>query len=217
MQPQALLFDHDGTLVDSEPTHYLIWRDILAPHGVALTEAQYKAHYAGLPTAANAADVVTRFSLARPAAELALEKNDRTKAYLEHSAFPLMPGAREVLERFHARGVRMGIVTGAKQFGVQATLRSHGLAGYFGTVVSSEEVKRGKPAPEGYLLAMKTLGADPAATFAIEDTGHGVIAAADAGIACIAVPNEMSRHHDFSRAAVVVGSLEEAADWIEGR
>lgn len=217
MPIQAILFDHDGTLVDSEPTHWRLWQAALRPHGVALTEQQYKERYAGMPTMANAADLAERHAIDLGTAGLAEAKFAITREFLARDAFPLMPGVAEVLPLFRAAGLRLAIVTGAGRVGVEATLRAHELHGVFETIVTSDDVKRSKPAPECYLLAAERLGLPPSACVAIEDTEHGVAAAAAAGVPCLAVPNAMSRHHDFGKATAVFPTLAAAAAWVQDR
>jgi HAD superfamily hydrolase (TIGR01509 family) len=211
---KAVLYDHDGTLVDSEAAHYRMWAGVLAAHGVALSESEYQSHYAGIPTSANAGDLVARFAMAVPAGRLAEAKKSATDAFLSREAFPLMPGVRESLAYFGARGLRLGIVTGAGHTGVSTTLRAHGLAADFEVIVTADDVARSKPAPDSYLLAIERLGLAAAECVAIEDTAHGVASARAAGMACVAVPNAMSARHDFSRASAVAASLAEATRWI---
>lgn len=213
----AVCFDHDGTLVDSEPIHFRLWRDVLVPHGVTLTEEQYKERYSGVPTLANARDLVDRHELDVPADALAMDKHRAMSDFVTQSAFPLMPGVPDAVARLRARGLRLAVVTGTAHISIAATLREHGLADQFETVVSAEDVVHNKPAPDGYLLAARRLRLDPAQCVAIEDTEHGVNAAAAAGVPCVAVPHDLSRHHDFSRATVVVDTLPDAVAWIEAR
>ena len=214
---EAVLFDHDGTLVDSEIAHFRMWVEVLAPFGVALTEDQYHAHYAGIPTLANATDMVARFGLAVGAAELADAKVEATRAFLAREPFPLMPGARETIADLARRGLRLAVVTGAGRHGVDTSLRLHGLTAAFECVVSGDDVRRSKPAPDCYLLALRQMGIAPQAGVAIEDTGHGAAAAMGAGLACLAVPTPMSRRHDFAGASGVFASLHEAGDWVRRR
>jgi len=211
---KAIFFDHDGTLVDSEPIHYQLWRDVLAAHGVALSEVLYRDCYAGIPTADNAVDLVARFAINETPAALAEAKNLATRRFLAHQAFPLMPGVRDVVPRLHRAGRRLAIVTGAGADGVQTTLRQHSLGEFFETVVSGDDVTNSKPAPDCYLLAVRRMGLLPSECVAIEDTEHGVCSASAAGVACLAVPNEMSRNHDFSKASAVFDDLAAAASWI---
>ena len=214
MPLRAILFDHDGTLVDSEPTHFTLWNTVLARYRFELSEQDYKAYYAGVPTSANAADIVLRFGIPADPAALAAEKNAATADYLAQNAFPLMPGVKEALAEFSARGLKLAVVTGANARGVQATLRAHALEPLFSLTVSGDDVRNSKPAPDCYLLALARLGLRPGECMAIEDTEHGLQAAAQAGIECIAVPTGMSRHHDFSRAATVVDGMAAAAAYV---
>lgn len=214
---RAILFDHDGTLVDSEPIHHAMWQGVLADYGVHLDDETYKRWYAGISTVNNAIDLVARFAIAEAHETLARQKAQVTDAFLSHSAFPLMPGVLEALARFRAAGLRFGIVTGAGPTGVRATLREHALNGVFETVVCGDEVPHSKPAPDAYLLALARLNLSAGECVAIEDTEHGVNAAAAAGIACVAVPNAMSARHDFSRASAVCGNLAEAVAWVGER
>lgn len=213
----AVCFDHDGTLVDSEPIHYRLWRDVLAPHGVTFTEAQYKERHAGVPTLANAQELASRHALAVDADTLAAQKHDAMSAFVTRAAFPLMPNVREAVASLHARGLRLAVVTGAVQLSVATTLREHGLGESFELVVCAEDVVRNKPAPDCYLLAAQRMGLSPAQCVAIEDTEAGVTAAATAGMPCVAVPHALSRHQDFTRASAVFASLPEAVAWIEAR
>ena len=82
MAIKAVLFDHDGTLVDSEPTHWRLWQDVLRTHGAVLTEQHYKDYYAGMPTAANAANLAERFAIDRTPAALAEDKYAITRSFL---------------------------------------------------------------------------------------------------------------------------------------
>jgi HAD superfamily hydrolase (TIGR01509 family) len=214
---KAVFFDHDGTLVDSEPTHFRMWQDVLARHGIGLSEQQYKDYYAGVPTVANAVDMASRFAIGESHESLAEAKNAATRAFLSASAFPLMPGASDAIALLLKHGLKLAVVTGAGRNGVQATLRAYALQSMFATIVSGDDVRKSKPAPDCYLLAMERLGLAASECLAIEDTEHGVKAATSAGIASVAVPTVMSRHHDFSQAAGVFGHLGEAMAWIETR
>lgn len=212
---KAVFLDHDGTLVDSERVHFEIWRAVLLPHGVALPEEQYRLYYAGLPTLDNAMDLVARHALPLQPHALAEEKRAATRAYLAQQAFPLMPGAREAVAHFSAQGVRVAIVTGSNRHDVDATLRWHDLGEGISDVVSADDVPRNKPAPDCYRLAVRRAGGQPAECVAIEDSEHGVLSATAAGLVCLAVPNPMSRHQDFSRATAVVPNLDAAVRWID--
>lgn len=211
---KAVLFDHDGTLVDSEAVHFSLWNRVLQPYGLALTEAQYQAHYAGMPTAANGVDLVQRFGVGASPERLAELKNQTTETYLQTAAFALMPGVRESMAQLQTRGLRLGVVTGARGFAIAATLRSHQIAAAFDTVVSADDVVHSKPAPDCYLLALQRMGLQAREAVAFEDTEHGVASAVAAGLACVAIPTPMSADHDFSAATVTLPSMQEAVRWV---
>lgn len=210
----TVLFDHDGTLVESEGQHFALWNQVLAPYGFALTLAQYKDFYAGVPTDANAADLVERFGVRESPEVLARLKNESAQAYLQTHAFPLMPGVRASIAQLQAARLRLGVVTGARAYAIDATLRSHELAAAFETVVSADDVVHSKPAPDCYLLALQRMGVAAHQAVAFEDTEHGVAAAFAAGLACVAIPTEMSAGHDFSAATVILPSMQDAVRWV---
>ncbi|MFC3853613.1 HAD family hydrolase [Salinispirillum marinum] len=214
MPLRAILFDHDGTLVNSEPIHFDLWVTVLSRYGISLTEQQYKEHYAGVPTNANAIDVVRRFQIDVTPEAIAEEKNAATREFLRGNSFPLMNGALDAIMDFRERGLTLGIVTGAGFEGVDATLRANDLGSVFSAVVSGDDVSLSKPAPDCYLLAMKKLGVQASECVAIEDTQHGLKAAHAAGIRCLAVPTPMSMHHDFGDALAVLDGMPNVIEYV---
>ena len=214
MRLEAILFDHDGTLVDSEATHWLLWRRLLAKYDRDLSEQDYKAYCAGVPTPLHAELVVQRLALPASARELAEKKDLLLQEFLAGSSFPLMPYAHETLTFFKHNGMKLGVVTGAGRLAVDNTLKRYGLASLFDIVVSGDDVVRSKPAPDVYLHALKLLAVPPQRGLAVEDTSNGVRAAVAAGLTCLAVRNDFSRHHDFAGAAHVFDHLEELRAWV---
>lgn len=211
---RALLLDHDGTLVDSEAVHHLLWNEVLAPYGAAITAQEYERDYAGLPALDNGAQAAQRFGLPATAQELAQAKFTATRAYLQDRAFPLMPGVAAALAHWRTR-FRLGVVTGARHFAVHNTLDKHGLQAGFECVVSADDVIATKPDPACYRLALQRMGLGAHEALAIEDTAHGVAAAVGAGVACIALPTALSAGHDFSQACAVLSGMGEAVAWID--
>lgn len=212
---KAILFDHDGTLVDSEPIHCKLWRGILNRYDLDLSLEEYIKYFAGIPSTGNAQRILEQNpSLAVSPSALVEAKTEATLNYLSQDSFPLMPGARHAIEHFSALGLKLGVVTGAGPEGITATLKYQQLGHYFNTVVSAEDVTHSKPAPDCYLLAAQKLGVDPQQCIAIEDTENGVAAAVKANIPCVAVYSVMTQHHDFSHASVVFDNLNDAQTWI---
>lgn len=214
MKLKAILFDHDGTLVDSEVVHWGIWQQVLAPFGVSMDEATYRQHHSGVPTPENARKLVAEHRIDMSAAALADLKEIATAEHLARTAFPLIPGAREAVRQFHAAGLVLAVVTGGGRSAALSSLRAYGMEDCFSTIISCESVERGKPAPDCYLLAMKQLGLQAEECIAIEDTQHGLEAAHGAGVACYCIPNAMSANHDFSLASACFENIRAAHAWI---
>ncbi|MCP4186568.1 MAG: HAD family hydrolase [Gammaproteobacteria bacterium] len=146
--------------------------------------------------------------------ELIDKKLKANQAFLARNPFPLIPGALESIEKLHNHGLKLAIVTGANQHSLNRTVDAYGLEKFASTFISSDDVTHSKPAPDCYLLAMEKLGVKAHESIALEDTEHGMKAAVAAGISCLAIPTEMSEHHDFSAAHGVFEDIIEASDWI---
>lgn len=211
-ETRAVLFDHDGTLIDSESLHYDLWCQVLANYNINLPFEFYQKVMAGVPSDKNAIDLIAQYGLDVAAKDLEREKLTLLSAYLDKQAFPLMPFAREAVVRAHEKGFLVAIVTGGTRASVERTLSTYGLASYIQTVVTVEDVTYSKPAPDCYLLALEQLGLTAAQGVAIEDTSHGARAAVDAGLSCIAIPTELSKEHDFSHATAIYPSMQQ---WCE--
>ncbi len=214
MPIQAILFDHDGTLVDSESTHLELWRRAIAPYGGYITDEEYWRLLLGVPAEQNAALLIQLRGLAADAATLVSAKLAHTDRFLAQGCFAQMPQADRVVRALAAQ-LRLGLVSGSQRRCVEASLRGHGWEALFEQVVTGDEVRRNKPHPDSYLRALALMQLEAADCLAIEDTQSGVRAAAAAGLATIAIRNRHSASHDFSAAAVEVPDLPAALDWIE--
>lgn len=214
MTLKAILFDHDGTLVDSEYAHYDMWREILSQQDITLSQASYTQNYAGIPTKTNAQSIVKNYSLDVSADQLIAAKTALTEQYLAQQAFPLMDGARQVMDYFYQRGFIIGIVTGASRQGVETTLAKHQLGNYVSVVVSGDDVKDSKPAADCYLLAAATLGLKTSECLAIEDTYQGSMSAFNANIRCIGVSQSSQVRQRFTTTIYSCHDLHAASAWI---
>ena len=214
MTLKAILFDHDGTLVDSEVTHFQLWQEILDKYKVELSEQDYKDFHSGTPTPRNAEILVEKYKLNITPRVLAEEKEKITHEFLALNTFSLMPDSLATIQYFHKMGLKLGVVTGAGRFGVSSTLQGHRLEQYFDVITTGEDVTNSKPDPAVYLLAMKRLGVKPNECIAIEDTENGIRSAIAAGLICCAVRNNYSAGHDLSIATAVFDSMNEAKNWI---
>lgn len=183
---RAVLFDLDGTLIDSEPNNYLADRQLLARYGVDFADAE-KRRYVGSSNLVMMQDLVQRFGLRVSPDTLVTEKNALYLEIAEHAtrAYPQMVA---FLDRVQAAGLPVAVASGSSPGVIRRLLAVVGLADRFPHWVSAEEVAEGKPAPDVFLEAARRLGVAPAECVVVEDSAPGVEAANRAGMRCIAVP-----------------------------
>ena len=182
---RAVLFDFNGTLSDDEPVLCEIWQEIFAERGKPLRREEYFGELAGLSDPEIAAAW-----LGDDAAAVDEAMAERIRRYRERvgDGSTVSPAMREAVEAAAAR-VPVGVVSGAACADVDLVLESAGLAEHVAVIVAAEDVTRGKPDPEPYLLALRRLGdgIPPHEVLVFEDSEAGVGAAKAAGLRCVAV------------------------------
>lgn len=197
----AVLFDLDGTLVDSEPNYYEAGRRLLAEYGVADFGWERHTDFIGIGTRETLTELRAEYRITAPVDELLTGKN---RHYLElaRTSTAVFPQMGAFVELLHARGVPMAVASGSSPAMIAAVLEGTGLDRFFPTVVSAEEVPLGKPAPDVFLEAARRLGAAPGDCVVLEDAPPGAAAARAAGMRCIAVPYVAATADDPAFAAV---------------
>ena len=179
---EALLFDFNGTLSDDEGVQCAIFGELFAEQGRPIGEQEYFDELAGRSDP----EIVERWlGAGHPAAAEVLER--RVQLFRERAGdgSTVPPHVRDAVLRAAGRA-RLAIVSGAARSEVETVLEAAGLD-VFDVIVSAEDVTRGKPDPEGYLLALEQLGVRAADAVAIEDAPPGIAAAKAAGLRCVAV------------------------------
>jgi HAD superfamily hydrolase (TIGR01509 family) len=185
---QAVLFDMDGTLVDSEKLWDVALSDLAAHFGGVLS-AEVRAAMVGSNMAVSMRMFHDDLGLDGDIVESQRLLEARTKALFQ-LGLPWREGARELLHDVHAAGVPAALVTATHRHLVEVALGTLGPE-HFDVVVCGDDVARSKPHPEPYLTAARLLGAEPARCVAIEDSPTGVAAAVAAGCTVLAVPSEV--------------------------
>jgi HAD superfamily hydrolase (TIGR01509 family) len=208
----AILFDFDGLMVDSEPHSIASWRAVLREWGVELDAATLD-RLLGLRLDETSRLLIERFSMTASPDELGRAKIDYQIAHLA-GAVRAMPGLESLLRAIDQRGLRKAIASSGKRRYLEAALLAVGLAGRFSVVVSGDEVARGKPAPDVFLEAARRLGCSPATCLVLEDAPNGLQAAKAAGMRAVAIPNQQSRQLDLSAADWQLPSLAVVADLL---
>jgi len=183
---EAVIFDLDGVLIDSEPVWEEVRRQVVAEHGGQwATDTQQR--LMGMSTGEWASYLSTGLGVKLPpdqVAELVItQMQDRYRAHL-----PLMPGAVTAVRQLAAHWP-LGLASSAPLTLIDAVLNASALKPCFAATMSTEQVKAGKPAPDIYLAVAAKLGRDPANCAAVEDSANGLRSAAAAGCQVIAVPH----------------------------
>ena len=205
---EAVVFDFDGVLADSEPLHLATYQEVFAGLGATLTREDYYARYLGFDDEG----VFRAFGEAQgwPMDEARIAALIRHKAVVFEEVISttnvLYPGARECVERL-AREFPLGIASGALRQEIETILGRAGLLHHFRFIVAAGETGHGKPAPDPYLRAAELHGVDPADCLAIEDSHAGLESARTAGLRTIGIATTYPR--ETLTADVVIDSLDE--------
>ena len=203
---EAVIFDLDGTLIDSMWMWKQIDIDYLARHGHELP-ADLQDCIEGMSFSETAVYFKERFSLSDPLDVIKADWN-RMAYDIYVNEVPLKPGVLEFLKYLKERGIRTGIATSNSKELLLAVLESLGIAAYFDELHTSCEVEKGKPAPDIYLLVAETLGVIPERCLVFEDIMQGILAGKAAGMRVCAVQDEFSVKQEAEKA--------ETADWFIG-
>jgi beta-phosphoglucomutase len=191
----AVVFDFDGVIVDSEPLHCAGFASAVRPLGVTLTWELYRERYLGFDDHDAFAAILGDHGIAAGEARVAELTRAKTVAVQEAlaAAATAMPGAVDLIAALAAAGVPLAVCSGALRREIEVAARRIGVLDRFVTVVAAEDVRSGKPDPEGYALAVRRLGEAagvrlrPERCVAVEDTPAGMAAARAAGLRVLAV------------------------------
>jgi len=182
---KSVLWDLDGTLIDSEQYHWFAWRDTMATHGVTLTHAQFLATF-GLRNDA----IIPQFIPGATPAQIdaiGRAKEEHYRGLVRAGGLDPLPGARHWTEQLARDGWLQAIASSAPRENVDTVLAVIGLLSCFQAIVSAEDVTLGKPDPQVFLTAAARLGSQPARSIVVEDAPAGIEAARRAGMPSIGV------------------------------
>ncbi len=204
---KALIFDMDGTLVHSDPTHLQAFAEVLGPEGVVIDDALYRSAIIGRTN-----DAIFASLLPHRTVEEHEDFADRKEAAFRRRALDLKPleGLVDLLDWADARGIRIALVTNAPVLNATHMLDVLGIAERFAVKVTIEQVERGKPDPLPYLTALERLGISPDEAIAFEDSPSGMKAAKGAGLFSFGVLTGLTA--DDMRAFGADGTIETFRD-----
>ncbi|GAA4931261.1 HAD family hydrolase [Streptomyces coeruleoprunus] len=205
---EAVVFDLDGTLMDSVQPDFLACTALFAEYGARLPRDVWAREVCGRPEG-----YPRLFALLRRAGAAASDERLRSRlaelwnVFMTPAHIRLLPGVPEVLERSREAGLRLAVASSSERRWVRRWLRHFALDHHFDAVITGDDVERRKPAPDAYLRAAAALGAAPARCVAVEDSLTGIAAARSAGLTVVAVPTALTRDLDHGAAHLVVRDL----------
>jgi beta-phosphoglucomutase len=215
-RPEAVLFDFDGILVDSEPMHHRAFNEVLDPLGMGFTWQEYVETYMGFDDRDSFREAFRAKGIDLDEANLAKLVAAKSRAFLDgiRSGVTAYPGAVSMIESLRTAGRPLALCSGALLSDIEPILAQLGIPRCFDVIVSADDVRRSKPDPESYALAFRRLSERhatsltiPARSFAVEDTPAGIRSAKGAGLRVLGVTNSYGPD-ELSEADWIIDSLE---------
>jgi HAD superfamily hydrolase (TIGR01509 family) len=203
----AVIFDLDGLLADTEKLHFTAYKTVFSELGIELSDEEYADHWIRCGQGTDA--FVAKRNLTADPNFVRREKARLYKKLVSSSAKP-MPGARELLCSLQGRKL-MALATSSHPKDAHAVLKALDFEDFFSYVAAKNSVERVKPYPDIFLHVAKEINTLPENCLVVEDAEKGILAADAAGMKSIAVPNRYTMNNDFSKATLVVKSLEEVS------
>jgi HAD superfamily hydrolase (TIGR01509 family) len=204
---RAVIFDFDGLILDTEEPVFRSWVEVYEEHGEQLPFERW-VEIVGSTTIGFHPQRHLEELIGRPLPQEVLDRRiGRRTEYVQ--AKDLLPGVLQHLEEARTLGLKLGVASSSTTGWVKGHLARLGILDRFHCLRCRDDVANVKPAPDLYLAVLECLGVAAAEAFAIEDSPHGITAAKQAGLRCVAIPNTITAGLDLSRADVVLGALSE--------
>ena len=208
LRRMAVIFDMDGVLVDTYRAHFQSWNVVAGEEGTEMSEEQFAATFGRTsreiiallwPELGDDAAAIQRFD----------DRKEEAFRRIIAKDFPAMPGVERLLAGLASAGIPTAIGSSGPPANVALVVERLGAKHPFGAVVTADDVARGKPDPEVFLLAAERLGVPPARCVVVEDAPPGVQAAKAAGMHCVGMASTGRTREELSAADLVVDSLDE--------
>ena len=207
---KALVFDFDGLIVDTEMSSYQTWQEIYAEHDCQLPFSTWAICIGGSPQLFDPCEYLEQ-QIGRPVLREEIRLRRRQQHIRMVEAQPVLPGVEDYILSAKRLGLKIGVASSSRHEWVDIHLTRLGLIDYFDSIKCFDDVKRTKPNPELYLAVLDALGVHGQQAIALEDSPNGVIAAQQAGIFCVAVPNPVTSQLSLLHADLCLSSLTEVS------
>jgi HAD superfamily hydrolase (TIGR01549 family) len=206
---EAVIFDMDGVLIDSEPFHLVVNEKIFANLGINLSEDEYHG-FIGTTHKDMWTTIKNRYNLPQEVSELVNMQVSGNIDYIKNEEIELIKikGVTDLLSRISRENIKIGIASSSPTEVIDLVIKKLGISGYFSSIVGGEEIKRGKPAPDIFLKAAERLKKEPADCIVIEDSKNGTLAAKAAGMKCIGFKNPNSGNQNLEKADLIIDNYD---------
>jgi HAD superfamily hydrolase (TIGR01509 family) len=204
----AIIFDLDGVLIDSEPLHCKADTQLLGELGTD-PPANYFDRFAGWKDATMWEAIKTDYHITKSIDEIMTMQIPIKLNLLQEDDFKAIPGIVELLEDIKAVHIPIAIASSSPKIFIEAVVEKIGIRQYFSILLSGEEIERSKPEPDIFFKAALLLNVNPAECLVVEDSKSGTIAAKKAGMKCIGYQNFNSGNQDLSNADFIVNDIRE--------
>lgn len=204
----AVIFDMDGVIIDSEPIHFDVDIKTMDYFGFSISSKELE-KYVGMTNPEMWLLIKTEYNLIQPVDEIINYQLENKISILRGLDISPIEGIKELLFQLKTHAIPVGIASSSPRRFIKEVLKKFDLVDYFTCIVSGEEVPRGKPAPDVYIEAAKQLGVNAEKCVVIEDSRNGVIAAKNASMKCIGYKNINSGNQNLSQADIIVDSIKE--------
>ena len=205
MNLEAVIFDLDGLMIESERFSFEVMKILLARYGKCASEAWFEPTI-GMDNTECAEFIISKTNLPLTPEAYIQEKKDIMLDLLPEVSKP-NPGLLELIQALLAEGMKLGVASNSSGDYVRIALEALGIADLFKCVLSADDVEKAKPAPDIFLLAAQCLGVEPAKCLVLEDSPLGMRAALDAGMSCAVIPNPHLKDGNFEEATFNFPSL----------
>jgi HAD superfamily hydrolase (TIGR01509 family) len=205
---KAIIFDFDGTILDTEFTELAAWQSIYSEYNHTLPLEEWSKRVGSHVENFNPLLHLEKLT-GQPLDHKSIKQKRREKGDELIMNLQPLPGVQECLVAAREHGLKLAIVSCSSREWITSHLKRINLLEFFDYIISREDVKAVKPNPEGYQLALQKLGVSADEAFVVEDSPNGVKAALAAGLRCIVVPNRVTMTLEFPKAYLTLNNLQE--------